>query len=95
MLTDSERAYLYRIMDVDRIADEYEDWISDPMKNLVRDAGGNSVIEKDRAGFIKTWITVGMKSPELYMDTWVDMTRAYYNSSYSNGSIYTFNTPTS
>ena len=88
MLTDSERAYLYRIMDVDRIADEYEDWISDPMKNLVRDAGGNSVIEEDRAEFIKTWISLGMKSPELYMDAWVDMTRAYYNSSYSNGSIY-------
>ena len=87
-LSDSERAYLNTIMDVDRIANEYEDWISDPMKNLVRDAGGNSVIEEDRAEFIKTWISLGMKSPELYMDAWVDMTRAYYNSSYSNGSIY-------
>ena len=87
-LSDSERVYLNTIMDVDRIPDEYEDWISDPMKNLVRDAGGNSVIEADRAEFIKIWISLGMKSPELYMDAWVDMTRAYYNSSYSNGSIY-------
>ena len=87
-LSDSERAYFNTIMDVDRIPDEYEDWISDPMKNLVRDAGGNSVIEEDRVEFIKTWISLGMKSPELYMDAWVDMTRAYYNSSYSNGSIY-------
>ena len=87
-LSDSERAYLNTIMDVDRIPDEYEDWISDPMKNLVRDAGGNSVIEADKAKFIKTWLSLGLKSPVLYMDAWVDMTRAYYNSSYSNGSIY-------
>lgn len=87
-LSDSERAYFNTIMDVDRIPDEYEDWISDPMKNLVRDAGGNSVIEADKAKFIKTWLSLGLKSPVLYMDAWVDMTRAYYNSSYSNGSIY-------
>ena len=75
-------------MDVDRIDEEYKDWISDPMKNLVRDAGGNSVIEADKVEFIKTWLSLGVKSPVLYMDAWVDMTRAYYNSSYSNGSIF-------
>lgn len=87
-LSDDEREYLDSIMDVDRIDEEYKDWISDPMKNLVRDAGGNSVIEADKAEFIKTWISLGLKSPVFYMDAWVDMTRAYYNSSYSNGSIF-------
>lgn len=87
-LSNSERAYLNTIMDVDRIPDEYEDWISDPIKNLVRDAGGNYVIEADKAKFIRTWLSLGLRSPVLYMDAWVDMTRAYYNSSYSNGSIY-------
>ena len=86
-LSDDEKEYLDSIMDVDRIDEEYKDWISDPMKNLVRDAGGNSVIEADKEEFIKTWLSLGLKSPVLYMDAWVDMTRAYYNSSYSNGSI--------
>lgn len=87
-LSDNEKAYLNSIMDIDRIPDEYKDWISDPMKNLVRDSGGNSVIEADKSKFIKTWLSLGLKSPVLYMDAWVDMTRAYYNSSYSNGSIF-------
>lgn len=87
-LSDDEREYLDSIMDVDIIDEEYKDWISDPMKNLVRDAGGNSVIEADKVEFIKTWLSLGVKSPVLYMDAWVDMTRAYYNSSYSNGSIF-------
>ena len=88
ILSDEEREYLDSVMDVDRIDEEYKDWISDPMKNLVRDAGGNSVIEADKVEFIKTWLSLGVKSPVLYMDAWVDMTRAYYNSSYSNGSIF-------
>lgn len=88
ILSDEEREYLDSIMDVDRIDEEYKDWISDPMKNLVRNAGGNSVIEADKVEFIKTWLSLGLKSPVLYMDAWVDMTRAYYNSSYSNGSIF-------
>ena len=82
------REYLDSIIDVDRIDEEYKDWISDPMKNLVRDAGGNPMIEADKVEFIKTWLSLGLKSPVLYMDAWVDMTRAYYNSSYSNGSIF-------
>lgn len=88
ILSDEEREYLDSIMVVDRIDEEYKDWISDPMKNLVRNAGGNSVIEADKVEFIKTWLSLGLKSPVLYMDAWVDMTRAYYNSSYSNGSIF-------
>ena len=87
-LSSDERDYLNTIMDVDSVSDAYSVWISDPMKNLVRDHDGNQIIEENKSKFLTTWVGLGLKQPSSYISAWVDMTKAYYNAAYYNGGIF-------
>ena len=87
-LNEEEYALLNSVMDVSQVKEKYQDWISDPIKNLVRDRGGNAIISDNKLAFLKLWIDLGVKQPESYVSAWVDLTKAYLNSSYSNGMIF-------
>jgi len=87
-LNEEEYALLNSVMDVSQVKEKYMDWISDPIKNLVRDRNGNAIISDNKFAFLKLWIDLGLKQPESYVSAWVDLTKAYMNSAYSNGMIF-------
>lgn len=87
-LSEEEYNFLNSVMDVSQVTEEYKDWISDPMKNLVRESNGNDIISKNKGTFLGVWIGLGLKQPVSYISAWVDLTKAYLNAAYSNGMIF-------
>lgn len=88
LLNEEEYNLLNSVMDVSQVKERYAGWISDPIKNLVRERGGNDIISGNRLTFLKVWVSLGLKQPTSYVSAWVDLTRAYLNASYSDGMIF-------
>lgn len=60
----------------------YDPHLADPVKN-------RAIIHDDPAGLIKTWIRLGMKYPEVYLDAFLDNSLGYwYLEDRSHAEIY-------
>ena len=79
-LSDDEKALLGEVVDIDKIPDEYNNHISDPIKHLVRAKGNQEVLKEKKFEFIKLWATLGFKHPGTYIKAYIDQTEGYYNS---------------
>ena len=81
-LTEEERALLTRVVDVSRIPSTYKKTISDPMKELVRKTGDQSLLSRQAARYLRLWLTLGLRHPAAYIRAWVDQTRGFWNGGY-------------
>ena len=79
-LSDKEYETLSKVIAVEDIPSKYKDYISDPIKNLVRASNGNDYIAQNKKEFLKLWISLGIKYPKQYIIAWVDLTKGYYYS---------------
>lgn len=79
-LSDDEKALLGEVVDIDKIPDEYNSHISDPIKHLVRAKGNQKVLKEKKIEFIKLWASLGFKHPGSYIKAYLDQTKGYYNS---------------
>lgn len=80
--TDEQRALLSEVIDIDAIPKIYQWWISNPVKNLVRDKNNQQYIEDNKFAFAKLYIQVGLKHPVTYIKAWVDETKGFWNAGY-------------
>ena len=81
-LTDSEIELLEKVIDVDKMGNVYETYISDPVKNLLRERGNQDYIIKHKFEYIKLYVNIGLRHPVLYVQSWIDETKGYWNSGY-------------
>ena len=81
-LTDEQKELLSRVIDIDRIPESYSPFISDPIKNLVREKGNQGYIRQNTTGFIRLYFSLGVKHPLTYLRGWIDQTRGYWNAGY-------------
>jgi hypothetical protein len=82
-LTNEERELLNKIVDIDKIEQTYNPWISDPMKQLIRAKGNVEYINEHSTSFIKLYFQLLFRYPGSFVRGWVDQTRGYWNSGYS------------
>ncbi len=81
-LSEEDLAYLNQIIDTSQIKTTYKTWLSDPIKTLVRQRGGNEVINEDPARALNLWLRLGLQYPGEYIKAWVDQTVGYWNAGY-------------
>ena len=82
-LTEEDRALLSHVVDLDQVAQTYEPYISDPIKNLVRAKNQEDYIREHAGAFLSLYIREGMRHPSSYLKAWIDETRGYWNAGYA------------
>ena len=81
-LTDSEFNVLSQIIDIEKVPENYVPYISDNIKNLVREKGNQKILENNKLEYLKLYIKLGIKYPVQYVCAWIDETRGYWNAGY-------------
>ena len=82
-LSKEEKELINSVADLDRIAEEYNPIIHDPIKALVRFEGDKDAITNNKINYIKLYLALGIKYPSAYLRAWVDQTKGYWNGGYS------------
>lgn len=80
--TEEQRKLLEQVIDVEAISEAYLPYLSDPIKDLVRQKGNQQLIIDNKGAFVKLYIQVGLKHPITYIKAWVNQTRGFWNSGY-------------
>ena len=80
--TEEQYLLLNQLADVERIPETYLWYISDPMKELMREKGYQQAFADHKADYIKLYFSRLFKHPWTYVKAWVDQTKGYWNSSY-------------
>ena len=83
-LTDSQRALLSHVVDVDAIPRKYNPLLSDPMKVLIRQTNNEKYFKTHKLEFLKLYLEIGVSHPGSYFTAWVDQTKGYWNAGYDN-----------
>ncbi|MBR1738638.1 MAG: hypothetical protein IJ736_16810, partial [Firmicutes bacterium] len=80
-LTESEKSDIKKYVcdDIEKIKSTYNCRFADPMKMLMRGNNKNESINNDKLGFMKLYLTLGIKHPVTYMKAELDATVGYYN----------------
>lgn len=82
-LTPEQKELLGKVVDISAIPDAYNEWLSDPIKILVRASGNQNYINENGMRFIKLYLQLGIMYPQEYVKAWVDQTKGYWNGGYN------------
>ena len=80
--TEEQYRLLNQLADVERIPETYLWYISDPMKELMREKDYQQALSEHKADYIKLYFSRLVKHPWTYVKAWVDQTKGYWNSGY-------------
>ena len=81
-ISKDERDLLSKIVEIEKIPDVYKDYISDPVKDLVRKTANQEYLLTHKMDYLKLWIAIGLKHPLTYFKAWIDQTKGYWNGGY-------------
>ncbi len=73
-VTGEDLEFLERLFNYDEIASKYRPSISDPVKNLTN----NEVLSENMGTFLKTWVHLLMKYPNVYVEAYGLQTLGYW-----------------
>lgn len=74
-IPEEEYELLSQVVDVDKMAAAYTDWISDPVKDLFTN---KDYFMKHKAEYLQLWIKLGMRYPGAYVVAYVKQTYGYW-----------------
>lgn len=80
--TEEQYLLLNQLADVERIPETYLWYISDPMKELMREKNYQQALADYKTDYIKLYFSRLFKHPWTYVKAWVDQTKGYWNSGY-------------
>lgn len=81
-LTSNEKQLLEKVIDINEIPKKYKPFISDNIKNLVRQKGNQHLLKEKKNEYLNLYISLGLKYPTSYARAWIDETKGYWNSGY-------------
>lgn len=81
-LTAEQRELLEKIIDVDHVPLWYSEFISNPVKELVRLTGDQEYLRSHMKDYLRIYIEIGLAHPKQYFEAWVEETKGYWNSGY-------------
>lgn len=82
-LTPEQEALLSEVVPLDGVPEHYLTYISDTMKDYVRQSGNQEYISEHKSEFVKLYLQLGLEHPQEYIRAWIDQTRGYWNGGYS------------
>ena len=77
-LKEEERLLLEQVVEVDRIPDVYDEGVSDPVKDLVREKGNQQYLDTHKSEYLRLWASVGMRYPMHYIRAFLHQTEGYW-----------------
>lgn len=81
-LSDDDYELLEKVIDIDFVHVIYLDYISNPVKELVRSTGDQEYLKEHFSDYLKLWIRLGLSHPKQYFEAYVEQTKGYWNSGY-------------
>ncbi|MCR5848492.1 MAG: DUF6020 family protein [Lachnospiraceae bacterium] len=81
-LEKEDTILLSKIMDLSTVPEEYNPYISNPIKHNIRRTDVE-YLSDHKAEYLKLWFKLCLKHPVLYVEAWVDQTKGYWNGGYS------------
>jgi hypothetical protein len=81
-LSESQRTLLEQVANVDAIPVAYTHYISDPMKELIRQRNNLEYLSEQKGLFLQLYLELGISHPDVYLKAWVDQTKGYWNGGY-------------
>ena len=82
-LTEEQSQIVSKVIDIDQVPKKYKNFISDPVKHLVRQKGNQEYLRQHPVEFLKLYGQLGLRYPHEYVKAWIDQTRGYWNGGYS------------
>lgn len=82
-LTEEQSRVLGSVVDLEKVPEEYDSGLSDPIKGLVREKADQDYLKEHAADLVKVYLQLGVKYPLEYIKAWIDQTRGYWNGGYS------------
>lgn len=79
-LTEEELSLLEKIMEPEHVPALYKEYISDPMKELVR-ANNPGYLADHKSEYLKLWFQLGCKYPGIYLEAYIEQTKGFYSPS--------------
>lgn len=84
-LPKEQEQLLRKVVDIETVPQVYKREISDPVKGLIRRKGNQECLRKQSADFAKLYIRLGFQYPHKYLEAWIDLTKGFWNSGYTEG----------
>lgn len=88
-MTEEEYNLLSQVVDVEKIPESYQDWLSDPIKELFNQKGNKEYFEDHKFDYLKLWIKLGLRDPAGYVTAWIKQTYGYWYPNVSYGAYST------
>ena len=82
-ITAEQKALLGRVADLAAVQKTYTNWLSDPMKKMVRRSGNQNYLVEHKADYFKVWLSIGLRYPGEYLKAWIDQTRGFWHGGYT------------
>lgn len=73
-IDDESKEYLEKLYDYDSVSNRYSPIISDPIKNITN----NEFVNNDKMAFIKTYLNLFFKYPNVYVEAYLLQTLGYW-----------------
>ena len=80
-LTDEEVELLSQIVDLEEIAEIYDESVSDKIKDAVR-SKDRAYFDEHLGEYASLWIQLGMRYPGDYLEAWIELTKGFWNGGY-------------
>lgn len=92
-LKENELALLNKVIDVSKVPDAYDVFLSDPIKNLLNEHGNIDYLLNNKFEYLKLWISIGIRNPIVYIRAWVNQISMLFSPYYYSTSIFWEVTP--
>lgn len=77
-LSAEDRELISKAVDIERVPETYISSCTDPIKNLIRETGDMTYIERHSGEYRKLWLRLGAKYPSAYLRAQIDQTLGYW-----------------
>lgn len=77
-ISTEDTILISEIVDLDKVETDYLSYISDPIKNLIRDKGKQQYLENNKASYLGAYLRIGIKNPFIYCKAFINQTKGYW-----------------
>lgn len=77
-LTTEQEELLSQVIELEKVPEAYIVYISDPIKNLIRETDNQEYIHNHKSEFIKLYIQLGLTYPDVYFEAYLDQTGGFW-----------------
>lgn len=89
-ITGNDHEMIEKLGEKDKMGTLYDPGVADPVKFYLAGNGAGQTIGADKAGYLNSYVSIGMKHPWSYMKGWIDQTKGYWNGGYRYWGVWAY-----